>query len=89
MFCTALFQVEKLDSKVDASPAVVPGELLPVKAAAIEINAGRRQASLSVTSVCDRPIQVGSHYHFIEANKYLTFDREAAIGMRLVSWFEK
>ena len=52
--------------------------------APIELNAGRDLKRLAVTSLCDRPIQIGSHYHFMEANKYLTFDRAASYGMRLV-----
>ncbi|GBG64797.1 hypothetical protein CBR_g46753 [Chara braunii] len=49
----------------------------------ILLNKGRKTISLWVASRCDRPIQIGSHYHFIEANKYLFFDREKAYGMRL------
>lgn len=52
-----------------------PGEL--------ELNAGRRTFSLKVTNGGDRPIQVGSHYHFSETNRALAFDRQAAVGMRL------
>ncbi len=52
-----------------------PGEL--------ELNAGRRMLSLAVTNRGDRPIQVGSHYHFSETNRALAFDRQAAAGMRL------
>jgi urease subunit beta len=49
----------------------------------IEINAGRATITLSVANSGDRPIQVGSHYHFYETNTALLFDREAAKGMRL------
>ena len=49
----------------------------------IEINAGRPTASLSVWNTGDRALQVGSHFHFFEANRALRFDREAAFGMRL------
>jgi urease subunit beta len=61
---------------------MVPGE---VKAAAgeLELNAGRRTAAVQVTNTGDRPIQVGSHYHFYETNAALAFEREAAYGMRL------
>jgi len=61
---------------------MIPGE---VKAARgeIEINRGRRKASLEVTNAGDRPIQVGSHYHFFEVNEALRFDRRKAHGMRL------
>ncbi|KAK3733381.1 hypothetical protein RRG08_004807 [Elysia crispata] len=61
---------------------LIPGEMF-IKEGKITINEGRQSISLEVTSFCDRPIQIGSHYHFIETNKYLTFDREAAYGKRL------
>ena len=61
---------------------MLPGEIdtLPGD---IEINAGRATISLSVANSGDRPIQVGSHYHFYETNPALQFDREAARGFRL------
>lgn len=49
----------------------------------VEINAGRRTATMEVSNTGDRPIQVGSHYHFFEVNRALHFDRAAALGMRL------
>ena len=49
----------------------------------IELNAGRRKISLAVTNTGDGPVQIGSHFHFFEANKALEFDRGAAFGMRL------
>ena len=49
----------------------------------VEINAGRRTVSVSVRNTGDRPIQVGSHFHFFEVNRALVFDRAAALGMRL------
>jgi urease subunit gamma/beta len=49
----------------------------------IELNAGRRSATLTATNTGDRPIQIGSHFHFFEVNKALEFDREKAFGMRL------
>jgi len=49
----------------------------------IEANAGRKTAQLAVTNTGDRPIQVGSHYHFVETNRALAFDRRASYGMRL------
>jgi len=58
------------------------GELLP-KGTPIVLNDGRRAVALRVTSMSDRPIQVGSHYHFIETNPYLRFDRAKSFGMRL------
>ena len=69
---------------VDQDLDVVPGEMLPM-AGQLEINRGRRCIQLTVSSSCDRPIQIGSHYHFIEANPLLSFDRRLAYGMRLVS----
>lgn len=70
------------DKSVDSALALVPGELLPM-AGDIELNAKRNTVDIRVTSKCDRPIQIGSHYHFIETNKYLEFDRAASYGMRL------
>ena len=61
---------------------MIPGEWL-LDDAAIEINAGRRKHRLSVRNTGDRPIQVGSHFHFFEVNRVLDFDRAAALGMRL------
>ena len=61
---------------------MIPGELL-VDDGELELNAGRRTLTLSVTNTGDRPIQVGSHYHFAETNAALNFDRDAARGMRL------
>lgn len=52
-------------------------------AGSIEINAGRPQTTLTVVNTGDRPVQVGSHYHFFEVNKALAFDRSAAFGKRL------
>jgi len=61
-----------------------PGEyLLDETAGPIEANAGRRTARLRVKNTGDRPVQVGSHYHFFEVNKALSFDREKSYGMRL------
>ncbi|VVO01858.1 urease subunit beta [Pseudomonas fluorescens] len=61
---------------------MIPGEY-QIQPGDIELNAGRRTLSLSVANSGDRPIQVGSHYHFFEANDALTFDRAASRGMRL------
>jgi urease beta subunit len=61
---------------------VIPGEWL-LAAEPIEINAGRRKLRLSVRNTGDRPIQVGSHFHFFEVNRVLEFDRPASLGMRL------
>ncbi len=61
---------------------LVPGELL-IDAGDLPLNPGRRTLTLVVENGADRPIQVGSHYHFAEANGALRFDRRAAHGMRL------
>jgi len=61
---------------------MIPGELLPAKGQ-IEINAGRPTLRLKVANTGDRPIQIGSHYHFAETNAALEFDRAAARGYRL------
>ena len=61
---------------------MIPGEWL-LADEPVEINAGRRKLRLSVRNTGDRPIQVGSHFHFFEVNRVLEFDRPAALGMRL------
>jgi urease subunit beta len=61
---------------------MIPGEMF-LQDGEIEINAGRKTVTLTVTNTGDRPIQVGSHYHFFETNPALKFDRKAARGMRL------
>ena len=61
---------------------VTPGEMF-VAEGEIEINAGRRKAVVTVTNTGDRPVQIGSHYHFFETNSALDFDRAAAYGLRL------
>ena len=61
---------------------MVPGEWL-LADDPVEINAGRRTLRISVRNTGDRPIQVGSHYHFFEVNRALDFDRPATLGMRL------
>ncbi|MBW7055155.1 urease subunit beta [Paracoccus bogoriensis] len=61
---------------------MIPGEVFPAPGT-IALNAGRATVTLMVANTGDRPIQVGSHYHFAETNAALAFDREAARGMRL------
>src|SRR5438552_8906587 len=61
---------------------MIPGELF-IKDGEIELNAGRKTVTLTVANSGDRPIQVGSHYHFFETNPALKFDRKKARGMRL------
>ena len=61
---------------------VIPGEYI-LRSDPIVANQGREEATILVRHIGDRPIQVGSHYHFFEVNSALTFDREKARGMRL------
>lgn len=61
---------------------MIPGEFF-IKDGEIELNAGRETVRLTVSNTGDRPIQVGSHYHFHETNPALKFDRDKARGMRL------
>ena len=61
---------------------MIPGELL-LATGEIELNVGRETVRLKVANTGDRPIQVGSHYHFYETNRALAFDREKARGFRL------
>src|SRR6202161_1080835 len=61
---------------------MIPGELLP-EPGDIELNAGLPRSVLTVANSGDRPIQVGSHYHFAETNAALAFDRQAAVGYRM------
>lgn len=66
----------------DPADTVQPGEIIPA-AGDIELAAGKRRAIVSVVNTGDRPVQVGSHYHFFETNRALEFNRAAAFGMRL------
>jgi urease beta subunit len=61
---------------------MIPGEWL-LAGEPVEINAGRRTIDMRVRNTGDRPIQVGSHFHFFEVNRALDFDRPASLGMRL------
>jgi urease subunit beta len=61
---------------------MIPGEIITGDGE-IELNAGRQAVTLTVANTGDRPVQVGSHYHFYETNAALSFDREAARGCRL------
>ena len=61
---------------------MIPGEM-KIASGDIEINKGRKTVTLEVTNTGDRPIQVGSHYHFFETNEALGFDRKLAYGFRL------
>jgi urease subunit beta len=61
---------------------MIPGEII-TQPGDLELNAGRKTVTLTVANTGDRPIQVGSHYHFFETNPALKFEREKARGMRL------
>ena len=61
---------------------LIPGEIIPEKGE-IELNLDKEVKTLTVSNSGDRPVQVGSHYHFFEANKSLIFNRELTLGMRL------
>jgi urease subunit beta len=61
---------------------MIPGEML-IDDGEIELNAGRPTVTVTVANTGDRPVQIGSHYHFYEVNDALSFDREAARGFRL------
>jgi urease subunit beta len=63
-------------------PALIPGEILPADGD-LELNAGLPTLTIEVANTGDRPVQVGSHYHFAETNPGLAFDRAAALGHRL------
>ncbi|MCL2580436.1 MAG: urease subunit gamma [Oscillospiraceae bacterium] len=68
---------------IPAALKVTPGEYIVDEDAVIKINEGREAIELSVINAADRPVQIGSHYHFFEINKQLEFDRSAAFGYRL------
>ena len=61
---------------------LIPGEII-TEDGFIELNSCKNEKTITVSNTGDRPIQVGSHYHFFESNKFLSFDRELAKGMRL------
>ncbi|MBY6088861.1 urease subunit beta [Maritimibacter alkaliphilus] len=61
---------------------MIPGELFPAEGS-LTLNSGKEATTLMVANTGDRPVQVGSHYHFAEANEALDFDRGVARGMRL------
>jgi urease subunit beta len=60
-----------------------PGELIPARGPDLEIDSGLETKTFTVTNTGDRPVQVGSHFHFFEVNEALSFDRTAARGFRL------
>ena len=61
---------------------LIPGEIISEQGE-IELNLGKDVKTITVSNIGDRPVQVGSHYHFFEANQALIFERETALGMRL------
>ena len=61
---------------------MIPGEII-TEAGDIELNAGREKVSVSVANTGDRPVQIGSHYHFYEVNRSLRFERDKSLGFRL------
>ena len=61
---------------------LIPGEIIPEQGE-IELNLGKEVTTVTVSNSGDRPVQVGSHYHFFEANEALIFNREITLGMRL------
>ncbi|KAK1271887.1 hypothetical protein QJS04_geneDACA014110 [Acorus gramineus] len=74
--------VPSLDKFIGSEDDVFPGEMI-FGSGKILLNKGRKAVTLGVTNKADRPIQIGSHYHFIEVNPYLVFDRRRSYGMRL------
>lgn len=77
------FDDHKLPGAEPDDASLEPGQVLTPPGAVVPINQGRPVLQLLVTNHADRPIQVGSHYHFIETNPYLSFDRAMAYGKRL------
>lgn len=61
---------------------MIPGEYI-LKSAPVECNAGRKTVTITVVNTGDRPVQIGSHFHFFEVNKQMKMDRGQALGMRL------
>jgi urease subunit beta len=78
----ARFPVYARGCSSETDETMIPGELL-IDDGEIELNAGRPRIELTVRNAGDRPVQVGSHYHFAETNAALSFDRDAARGFRL------
>ena len=78
----SFFPVPSTDVFEGGQEVCLPGETI-ISEGEIVLNDGRETIDLAVTNVTDRPIQVGSHYHFSETNRYLSFDRLAAYGKRL------
>jgi urease subunit gamma/beta len=75
--------LKKMADTNDAKPDALPGEFIIDKDLEIQLNAENTTLSLTVLNTGDRPIQVGSHYHFLETNKALRFDRQKTYGFRL------
>lgn len=81
---TKLVTVHEPIRPAEGAPAdtLEPGAILPAEGE-IELSAGRPRTTIEVVNTGDRPVQIGSHYHFFEVNRALDFDREAALGLRL------
>lgn len=81
---TKLVTVHEPIRPMEGAPAdtLEPGAILPAEGE-IELAAGRPRATIEVVNTGDRPVQIGSHYHFFEVNRALDFDRETALGLRL------
>ncbi len=67
---------------IECTNKIIPGEIIP-KEGTIILNEGKETCEIDVTNTADRPVQVGSHFHFFEVNKSLSFDRKKSFGMRL------
>jgi urease subunit beta len=78
----SLATLSRKRERVTECVAMIPGELF-IQDGDLTLNAGRKTVTLRVSNTGDRPIQVGSHYHFFETNPALKFDRKKARGMRL------
>lgn len=75
-------KAKKQDSVSSSSKGMIPGQIILAKED-VRCNQNKKTVSIEVKNVGDRPIQVGSHFHFFEVNKKLQFDRTQAVGMRL------
>ncbi len=75
-----LFTAKATGAASSKPPVIPPGFVFTPKGEVITLNKGKQPVLLEVTNIGDRPIQVGSHYHFVETNPYLKFDRKVAFG---------
>jgi len=77
-----MIRSDKFKSKKSKFKKMIPGEYI-LEEGTIECNVGRSTIKIVVVNTGDRPVQIGSHYHFFEVNKQMEFDRKKAFGMRL------